>query len=128
MGEKKGLSRITVSPYREYPTYQAAYELRSAKPEVTTEDVFKKAILYAIAWANEKIKDHSDILKGYPEPKEYLSFNLETMEDITQTEGYDVSAVYDAKNSIWAIRLFETDKDGKKRRFKSEITMKGTAV
>ncbi len=124
MAKKRSMG---LTPIKEYPTFQAAYELHPQNG-LTSEQLYVKTVLTVADWLRERVSKNggdTSFLEAYPPASEYRMFRKEDFEDLSAVSGYDIKAVSWAAKDTWALRLIELSRKTDNRSFGTEVTVKG---
>ncbi|MBO4862416.1 MAG: hypothetical protein J5535_05925 [Firmicutes bacterium] len=135
MAENKEHRIIGLAPIREYPTYQAVYQLHpqgssnSGGPGggSSADGLFRKAVLIVVDWLRKRIEkkgNDASFLDAYPRPEGFADFNLEEAAELTKNESYDVTSIYRPESAEWAFRLSEPSSVVANQSFTTDIGLK----
>ena len=114
-------------PIKEYPTFQAAYELHPQNG-LSAEKLYVKTVLIVMDWLRGRVAEKGgDItpLGIYPGAGEYGAFSKEEMADLSSVSGYDIKTVSWASRSTWALRVIELSTKADNQSFNTEVTVRG---
>ncbi len=119
--------------FKQYYTYQVFLELHPSE-KLSVDDCFSKTILYIMRWFRSRLGDdaleqRADILflkEDYPDPENYMDFNLEESHNINGFSFIDFESAYTNDKTAWLVCLTEPDngnerKDIYGRTFTTEI-------
>ena len=125
--KKMNYTKVALSSTKEYPTYQAIYELHPQN-SLDASGLFRKSVLIVVDWLRGRVAESSgdtSFLSDYSNPSEYGAFQVETAANITPHSGYDASSLYSKKEKSWALRVIENnlEKDFYQS-FKTDIAIK----
>lgn len=123
MAENKEHRTIGLTPVREYPTYQAVYQLHP-QGEIEAEGLFGKAILTVVDWLRKRIEkkgNDASFLSAFPKPEDWTAFDPENAPDLTKNESYDIASIYRAADKAWAFRLSEPSTTTANQSFTTDV-------
>ena len=115
-------------PIREYPTYQAAYELHP-QGDITAEQLYVKTVLIITDWLKHRVRKKGgdpSFLDVFPSSDSFRDFAPEQLAEIDSAMGYDIKAVCWKSHDTWAVRVIEPSEDADNKSFYTVITVKKT--
>ena len=136
MAENREHRIIGLAPIREYPTYQAVYQLhpqggpnsgRSGSGGLNADGLFSKAVLIVVDWLRMRIEkkgNDASFLDAYPCPADYAAFDFGEAEELTKNESYDIASIYRPESGEWAFRLSEPSSSVPNQSFTTDIGLK----
>lgn len=102
--------------FKQYYTYQAFLEIHPIN-ELSIDDCFSKVILYIMRWFKNRLgeeafdiySDISFLKEDYPDPEDYIKFNLDKSNNINGFSFIDFETAYINNKTAWLVSLTEPD-------------------
>ena len=119
-----------LTPIREYPTFQAAYELHPQN-RLSVDGLYVKTVLLAVEWLRGRVaKKGGDpsFLGVYPAPDAYETYKQEDFKDLSAVTGYDIKVVSWDTHSTWVLRVIELSDKTDNQSFNTEVTVRKSGV